>query len=127
MILEAFAQYLQSAEPTTPAPEVLVRWLWEKLSAPPENNVDKVIHAEIGFVVTARKRGAGAALIPELTRTKFDRGAFGEMGATYIFKSNSASGKRLLRSLYEYSLSFEQQRWARWIHGLKASDFNRES
>ncbi len=127
MILEAFAQYLQSAEPTTPAPEVLVRWLWEKLSVPPENNVDKVIHTEIGYFVASRKKGAGAALLPELTRHKFDKGAFGEMGATYIFKSNSPSGKRLLKSLYEYSLSFEQQRWARWIHGLKASDFNRES
>lgn len=40
-----------------------------------------------------------------------------------IFSGSSDSGERLLKSLYEYAASYEQQRWSRWVHSLKASDF----
>jgi hypothetical protein len=48
----------------------------------------------------------------------------GEKPLAYVFQANSATGNQLLKSLYEYSLSYEQQKWARFVHTLKASDFN---
>jgi hypothetical protein len=47
--------------------------------------------------------------------------------SAYRFTGKSASGKRLLRSLYEYCLSYDSQKWSRFVHNLKASDFNRRS
>ncbi len=41
----------------------------------------------------------------------------------YVFKGASQSGDRLLKSLVEYCLSIEHQKWARFVHSLKASDF----
>lgn len=41
----------------------------------------------------------------------------------YVFKGTSKSGDRLLKSLVEYCLSIEHQKWARFVHSLKASDF----
>jgi hypothetical protein len=43
----------------------------------------------------------------------------------YVFKGASQSGDRLLKSLVEYCLSIEHQKWARFVHSLKASDFNK--
>lgn len=43
----------------------------------------------------------------------------------YVFKGASKSGDRLLKSLVEYCLSIEHQKWARFVHSLKASDFKR--
>jgi hypothetical protein len=114
LILEAFAEYLQVADDKIPATDILARWLWERLSIPPETVVDRVLHCEIQLSLAkgARKgpsfevAGAGARAKP-----------------TYVFTGTSASGRRLLKSLYEYCLSYEQQKWARWVHSVKASDF----
>jgi hypothetical protein len=43
--------------------------------------------------------------------------------SAYTFKGTSSSGKRLLKSLYEYCQSYDQQKWSRFVHKLKASDF----
>lgn len=112
MILEAFAEYLHEADPQLPANWILARWLWERLSIPPETTVDKVLHCEIAIVAP------GKALRSALSLTA------GAKGPTYVFKGNSDSGHKLLRSLWEYSLSYEQQKWSRWVHRVKASDFN---
>ena len=45
---------------------------------------------------------------------------------SYVFCGTSSSGRRLLKSLYEYCQSYEQQRFARFIHTIKASDFSEE-
>ncbi len=111
MIIEAFAKYLQSANPDLPATTVLSRWLWERLSLPPETPVDRVLHCEISIGVT--KHGKGKEL-----RAK---AASGE--PIYVFKGQSESGRRLLNALYQYASSYEQQKWSRWVHKLKASDF----
>ncbi len=47
MILEAFAEFLHAADPNMPATDVLAQWLWKRLSTPPANNVDKVLHCEM--------------------------------------------------------------------------------
>ena len=112
MILEAFAKYLQSADPGLPATDILARWLWERLSIPPESAVDKVLHCEIAFA--AYKKGGKECL----------RFSTGEKGPSYVFKGLSESGRKLLNALYQYALSYEQQKWSRWVHKVKASDFN---
>ena len=117
MILEAFAAYLHAADPNVCATDVLARWLWERLTAPPTNNVDRVLHCEMA--ISAAKptgREANQDFLPRYERAGARQ--------AYIFKGTSESGRRLLKSLYEYCLSYEQQKWARFVHGLKASDFN---
>jgi hypothetical protein len=106
MILEAFADYLHDCNPDSSAPKVLSRWLWEKLTQPPQSAIDKVIHEEI-----------------EISRNVSLSVGSRRMGVTYTFAGASPSGRKLLSSLYEYALSYEQQRWSRWVHQVKASDF----
>lgn len=115
VILEAFAEYLHAADPKTPATEILARWLWERLSIPPECNVDRVLHCEISIGLAPRDRRTGEK---RATSNKSCRTT-----PTYVFKGSSDSGKKLLKSLYEYCLSYEQQKWSRFVHNLKASDF----
>jgi len=112
VILEAFAEYLQAADQELSASSVLARWLWERLSMPPENTVDKVLHCEIALLSSVSKAR------PHL------RLPCGQNGAVYAFQAKSESGHKLLKSLHQYSLSYEQQKWARWVHRVKASDFN---
>ena len=116
MILEEFAKYLHSADPGTPASAILGRWLWERLSIPPEAMPDRVLRAEIALVVADKK-----STYPQL------QGWSISAVPGYLFNPTSDSGRRLLRSLYEYASSYEQQKWSRWVHCIKASDFNRLS
>jgi hypothetical protein len=118
LILEAFAEYLKAADPKTPSTEVLAQWLIEKLSSPPRNNVDRVVHCEMAMLRTGKDQ-VEQKLKNVLSETK-------DLSA-YRFTGKSASGKRLLRSLYEYCLSYDSQKWSRFVHNLKASDFNRRS
>lgn len=111
MILEAFADYLRSADPVVPAESVLLRWLWEKLTLPAQNNVDRVLRSEITVERSCEKKIEDNQS-DSPTKTKFK------------FSPRSSSGRRLLKSLYEYSMSYEQQKWSRWVHRIKASDFN---
>ncbi len=115
MILEAFAEFLHAADPTMPATDVLAQWLWKRLSAPPSNNVDKVLHCEMAICQAGEHTTKGAPLSDI---------SDGKKTVTYVFRGTSDSGKRLLKSLYEYCQSYDQQRWARWVHNLKASDFS---
>ncbi len=116
MILEAFAKYLQTADPQIPASTMLSRWLWERLSSPPETLTDRVLRSEV-------------ELKPKRKGERFDEHPSQTMsagpGSDWTFCATSASGKRLLRSLYEYASSYEQQKWSRWVHKVKATDFNR--
>lgn len=111
MILEAFAQYLKTADDKIPASNVLARWLWERLSVPPESIVDQVLHVEVSiFQAKSASR----------SKVHYTENAGKQL---YVFKGNSQTGSILLKSLYEYCLSYEQQKWARWVHSVKASDF----
>jgi hypothetical protein len=121
LILEAFAQYLQSADAKTPATEVLARWLWEKLSAPSQTPVDKVLQCEIHLALTKASSYNGLPY-PERLHESHQRRK--NQRPAYVFRGASPSGSKLLKLLYEYCLSYEQQKWSRWVHSLKASDFN---
>jgi hypothetical protein len=110
VILEAFAKYLRACDPDMSAPAALACWLWERLTNPPRDTVDKVLHTEIAIreALTGRKQGETV-----------EAPAKG-----YVFAGASTSGRRLLKSLHEYASSYEQQKWSRWVHCIKASDFN---
>lgn len=110
MILEAFAEYLHASDQSLPATEVLSRWIKERLDAPVLTNVDRVIHCEFSVAKVGEKNAISGGHKPS-------------SGQQLAFKGTSKSGRRLLKSLYEYCQSYEQQKWARYIHNLKASDF----
>ncbi|MBU6450815.1 MAG: hypothetical protein KGS72_03485 [Cyanobacteria bacterium REEB67] len=148
MILEAFSRYLQNAAPELPASQVLSLWLWERLASTPKNAVDQVIHCEVEIARAATNQPAShprtirlpadAELALKLKgRLKGQIGSAAELESSlqnskaapkdspaYFFKGASSSGSRLLNSLYEYSMSYEQQKWSRFIHSVKASDFH---
>ena len=90
----------------------------EKLTVQPVTNVDRVLHCEMSICAAkaSRRTGGEEDFLPRYERNGSKR--------AYVFKGTSDSGRRLLKSLYEYCLSYEQQKWARFVHGLKASDFN---
>ena len=156
MILEAFAEYLQAADPGMNSSDVLARWLWEKLSVPPETLVDKVLHCEIMFCRKEEITGSDETkaakdedpdndvrrplelVIPAPSQAECERISRGinpasdtsgesdqeaSLDNSYVFCGTSKSGKRLLKSLRRYSQSYEHQKLARWLHQLKASDF----
>lgn len=113
VILEAFAKYLHAADPTVPTQAILSRWLWERLTTPPENIADRVLRTEITIEITERQS-------PRISARRFQMPGL----PGYVFATSTDSGRRMLRSLYEYASSYEQQRWSRWVHCVKASDFN---
>lgn len=140
MILEAFSKYLHEADPALSSTDVLARWLWEKLSMPPQNNVDQVIHCEIMICLaepSEKKKAICELLIPKLDSEiagcleerlgvpsgESCRSQPKDCQFAYVFRGTSKSGERLLNSLKEYCLSYEHQKWARWVHNIKASDF----
>ena len=100
MILKAFSEYIKSFNAEIPTIILLSKWLKEKLSREPENNVERIIHAEIGYL-------------------KNRQGVFMLIGKT-------PSGKVLMESLYEYALSYEHHKFNKWVHDVKASDFSKE-
>jgi hypothetical protein len=133
MILEAFARYLKAADDKLPASHVLARWLWERLTQAPSTQVDRVLHEEIALkrrgaanrdkliyrpnAAAAHSSNAGSSGNREAESTESEPG--------YVFQALSGSGQKLLNSLYHYALSWDQQKWARFVHGLKPSDFQK--
>lgn len=101
MIIKAFATYLQSFQDDIPPVILLSRWLKKKLESEPVDNVDKVIHHEI-----------------ELAKNNF---------GMFILVGKTSTGKKLMESLYNFALSYDQQKFTRWIHRRNADDFNQEN
>lgn len=98
MILQEFAEYLQENQDTSSV-KLLYKWLREKLEVLPKTNVDKILKAEL---YTA-ENGYGDFLI--------------------IAKRDS--GRKLMQALYNFALSYENQKIARNVHSLKPKDFNK--
>lgn len=98
MILRAFSDYLKENPDSGRPIDLLARWLEDRLATCPVNNVDRVIHAEIEN--------------------------FTDTDGIMRFRGKSPSGKILLESLQSFAMSFEQYKFSKWIHGIKASDFN---
>lgn len=96
MILKEFSQYLQENKEIS-AVVLLNNWIKTKIETPAVSNVDKIIQKEI---YVAKNKYNDCLLI-----------------------GKSDSGRRLIQTLYNFSLSFEQQKLARWIHNKNANDF----
>jgi len=97
MIIKAFSDYLKEFKSDIPAVIILSRWMKDKLSKSPENNIERILHNEISLFIN--KTGG------------------------FLLVGNGESGRILIESLYNFALSYEQQNFTRWIHNKKASDF----
>ena len=97
MILQEFSNFLKE-NINKPSVSLLFAWLKIKIESPAKNNIDKIIQKEI--YIAKNKIG------------------------NVLFIGKSPSGRNLIQSLYNFALSFEQQKMARWIHQQKANNFN---
>jgi len=99
MIIREFAKYVQKFSVDIPSLIILNKWLKDKLSHTPETKIDKIIHNEIGLL--KNKRGE------------------------FLLIGKNQSGRILLEALYNYTQSYDQHKFGKWVHNLKASDFNK--
>lgn len=96
MIIEAFAEYIKKNKNEKEAQNILIEWLKDILSREPHNNTERAIHKEIAIEKIEDK---------------------------YQIKGKSQTGNILIESLYRYTISYENQKFSRWLHKIKASDF----
>lgn len=97
MILHAFANSIRKYAVEIPPVILLSRWLKDILKKEPNNNVEKIIHAE-------------------LTLLENDDGMYAVVGTT-------PNGQKLLENLYNFTDSVENLRFSRWLHQTKANGF----
>lgn len=98
MILKEFSKYLQENNDKNSV-NLLNEWIIERLQRPSLDKVDNILKAELYFA----KNNNNKTLI--------------------IAKSET--GRTLLNALYNFSLSFEQYKLAKFLHDKKSSDFKR--
>ncbi len=96
MILKEFSKYLQENKNKNSI-NLLNEWLTERLTKPSLNKVDNVIKTELYYA----KNNNGKTLI--------------------IAKSET--GRTLINALYNFALSFEQYKMAKFLHDKKTNDF----
>lgn len=112
MILEAFSQTLKQRFPAEKnAARILFQWLAGYLTHAPSGSVTTgasfdpvvahVLHAELEWCEAGPDEPVLASLHPR-----------------------SATGEILLKSLLDYCQSYEDWQYRRWLHQLRASDFN---
>jgi len=99
MILKEFSKFLQENKDKNSV-NLLNEWLTEHLTKPSLNKVDNIIKTELYFA----KNSNGKTLI--------------------IAKSET--GRTLLNALYNFSLSFEQYKFAKFLHDKKSNDFKHD-
>src|SRR5574344_3072660 len=96
MIVKEFSDFLKENE-DKPSVSLLYVWLKLKIETPAKSNVDKILQKEI--YIAKNKTGQS------------------------LFIGKSPSGRNLMQSLYNFALSYEQQKMARSIHNKNANDF----
>lgn len=96
MILKEFSKYLQENKEKNSV-KLLNEWLLKKLINPSLNKVDNIIKAEL-----------------YLAKNNNDK--------TLII-AKSDTGRTLLNALYNFSMSFEQYKLAKFLHDKKSTDF----
>ncbi len=96
MILKEFSEFLQKNE-EKPSVSLLYVWLKMKIESPAKSNVDRILQKEIYIA----KNNVG----------------------NFLFIGKSPTGRNLIQSLYNFALSFEQQKMSRWVHNQKANNF----
>lgn len=96
MILKEFSKYLQENKEKSSV-VLLNEWITERLQKPSLNKVDIILKTELYFL----KNNNNKTLI--------------------IAKSET--GRTLLNALYNFALSFEQYKLAKFLHDKKSNDF----
>ncbi len=96
MILKEFSKYLQENKEKNSV-SLLNKWIIERLQKPSLNKVDNILKAEFYFL----KNNNNKTLI--------------------IAKSDT--GRTLINALYNFALSFEQYKLAKFLHDKKSNDF----
>ena len=99
MILKEFSEYLKQNQDKS-AVKLLYKWLKERLEVLPVTNVDKVLKSEL---YTAQNE-------------------YGD----FLIIAKRESGRKLMQSLYNFALSFENLKVARAVHNSKPSDFKNQ-
>jgi len=99
MILKEFSKYLRENKDKNSV-NLLNEWIIKCLERPSLNKVDNILKAELYLL----KNNNSKTLI--------------------IAKSES--GRTLLNALYNFALSFEQYKLAKFLHDKKSSDFNKK-
>lgn len=96
MILKEFSDFLKTHE-EKPSVSLLYVWLKLKIETPAASNIDKILQKEI-YIAKNKNENC-------------------------LFIGKSPSGRKLIQTLYNFALSFEQQKMARWVHNQKANNF----
>ncbi len=99
MILKEFSKYLQENKDKNSV-KLLNEWITERLKRPSLNKVDNILKAELYYL----KNNNDKTLI--------------------IAKSDT--GRTLINALYNFALSFEQYKLAKFLHDKKSTDFKLE-
>ena len=96
MILKELSKYLQENKDKNSV-NLLNDWIIERLQRPSLDKVDNILKAEFYF---AKNNNDKTLII-----------------------AKSESGRTLLNALYNFSLSFEQYKLAKFLHDKKSTDF----
>ena len=99
MILQGFSDFLRANENLS-ATKALFIWLCSRRTNNPIENVDKIINRELYFATNNKK--------------------------DVMVIAKSESGRTLMQALYNFALSYEQYKLAKWLHERKSTDFNKE-
>ena len=98
MILKEFSKYLQENKDKNSV-NLLNDWIIERLQRPSLDKVDNILKAEFYF---AKNNNDKTLII-----------------------AKSESGRTLLNALYNFSLSYEQYKLAKFLHDKKSTDFKK--
>ena len=96
MILKEFSKYLQENKDKNSV-HLLNEWIIKCLQRPSLNKVDNILKAELYFLKNSNNK-------------------------TLII-AKSDSGRTLINALYNFALSFEQYKLAKFLHDKKSTDF----
>ena len=96
MILKEFSKYLQENKDKSSV-NLLNEWIIERINRPSLDKVDNILKTELYF---AKNNNDKTLII-----------------------AKSESGRTLLNALYNFSLSFEQYKLAKFLHDKKSTDF----
>ena len=100
MIIKEFSKYLQENKDKNSV-NLLNDWIIERLQRPSLDKVDNILKAELYF---AKNNNDKTLII-----------------------AKSESGRTLLNGLYNFSLSFEQYKLAKFLHDKKSTDFKNKN
>lgn len=96
MILKEFSKYLQENKDKNSI-KLLNEWIIKRITRPSVDKIDNILKAELYY---AKNNNDKTLII-----------------------AKSETGRTLLNALYNFSLSFEQYKLAKFLHDKKSSDF----